>query len=73
MDSALYVRSPLREWTVFGIEVNLSRNFLHQAGQFSIAANNKVVENNLGKFLEGYILELPKATKVNWWKIYTSS
>ena len=46
----------------FGVEVNLSRNFLHQVGQFSIADNNKVVKNNPGKFLEGYILELsPKA------------
>ena len=57
----------------FGVEVNLSRNFLHQVGQFSIADNNKVVKNNPGKFLEGYILELSKATKMNWWKIYTSS
>jgi hypothetical protein len=34
---------------------------------------NKAVTNNPDKFPSGYVVELSKPEKVNWWKIFTGS
>jgi hypothetical protein len=34
---------------------------------------NKAVTNNSDKFPAGYVIELSKAEKMNWWKISTGS